>query len=132
MTKEKLIKKISNLLDKEEMIFIRYPFVPDHAGDQEEIVGIKKDFDNKVHILTWNNDNGGDREDDLYNEDYLIGELFTKGDLEELYSQINEICYISEERRNKKKMKAIKNWFLLLLAAIMLWVLFWGPSFICK
>lgn len=56
-----------------------YPFSPDEAGDQEEVVGLFKDEENNVQVLVWNWDEGGDRGEDVYNQEYALNsELFSE------------------------------------------------------
>lgn len=98
MTREEYIKEITSLLDPLVQIDFPYPFSPDGAGDQEEVVGLFKDEENNVQVLVWNWDEGGDRGEDVYNQEYALNsELFSEDDLEEIYSQL----LIEIEKKNK-------------------------------
>jgi hypothetical protein len=87
MNKLELRMFINWFIGDKGTVYLPSPFVPTNAGSQEEVVGIFKDENNQIHVLTWNFDNGGNREEYGFNAKYDL-EFFTKSDLQEIYNQL--------------------------------------------
>lgn len=91
MNKLNLILAISNLLDNLVQVDLKRPFVPEKAGEQEEVVGVFKNENGELELLTWNFDNGGNRKEEVYNQTYpFTSDLLTKDELKEILSQLIE------------------------------------------